>query len=126
MRDYAKISPKFWAGSESGRVRIEGPDAVVAHLSKPGPGDLGHWEAREWPTGIAATFEAWAPTAPLRRSGASMSARRKDTAWCWIIGTPKVTELLAYESVQHPETRRITFRATVNTAYGQASVEEPI
>ncbi len=43
--------------NESGRVRIEGPEAIIAHLSKPGPGDLEHWEAREWPTGIAATFE---------------------------------------------------------------------
>ncbi len=45
------------ASSEAGRRRVRGPEAIVAHLSKPGPGELLHWEAQEWPSGIAATFE---------------------------------------------------------------------
>jgi hypothetical protein len=43
--------------SEAGRTRIDGADAVVAHLGRPGPGEVGVWDAREWPTGVALTFE---------------------------------------------------------------------
>ena len=53
--------------TESGRRRIAGREPIVAHLSKPGPGEVVHWDAREWPAGIAATFE-W--------SGATVDRRR--------------------------------------------------
>lgn len=43
-----------------------------------------------------------------------------------IIGTQGVTELVAYESIQSAETRVVRFRATVNTAYGPAAVEESL
>jgi hypothetical protein len=43
--------------SERGRQVVRGADAVVAHLSGPGPGDVAHWDAREWETGAAITFE---------------------------------------------------------------------
>jgi aminoglycoside phosphotransferase (APT) family kinase protein len=45
--------------SERGRHRIEGADAIVEHLSRQGPGEIRDWDAREWPTGIALSFE-WA------------------------------------------------------------------
>ncbi len=45
------------SSSERGRVRIMGRDAIVGHMEAPGPGDVLEWEAREWPTGVAATFE---------------------------------------------------------------------
>src|SRR5207247_8808528 len=43
--------------SESGRRRIVGADAVVAHLARPGPGAIRDWDAQEWVTGVALTFE---------------------------------------------------------------------
>jgi hypothetical protein len=43
--------------SEQGRHRIRGRDAILAHLSASGPGEVVEWHAREWPTGAAVTFE---------------------------------------------------------------------
>ncbi len=43
--------------SELGRTRIDGPDAIVAHLERPGPGDVAHWHVGEWADGLAITFE---------------------------------------------------------------------
>jgi aminoglycoside phosphotransferase (APT) family kinase protein len=43
--------------NEAGRRRVEGSEAVVAHLSAPGPGAVRDWDAQEWPTGIALSFE---------------------------------------------------------------------
>ena len=43
--------------SEAGRRQVRGREAIVAHLSKPGPGEVLHWDADEWPSGLAATFE---------------------------------------------------------------------
>jgi hypothetical protein len=54
--------------SVRGRARVSGRDAIVAHLSAPGPGELLEWDAREWPSGAAVTFE-W--------SGASGVDRRR-------------------------------------------------
>src|SRR5262245_41106159 len=55
-------------GSEAGRRRIVGGDAIADHLSRPGPGEIRVWEAQEWPTGAALSFE-WA--------GASGTDRRR-------------------------------------------------
>lgn len=43
--------------NETGRQRIEGADAVVTHLAGPGRGEIRDWDALEWPTGVALTFE---------------------------------------------------------------------
>lgn len=43
--------------SEAGRHRVRGRDAIIAHLSGPGPGDVVDWEAAEWDSGAAVTFE---------------------------------------------------------------------
>ena len=43
--------------SEAGRIRVDGPAAIVAHLGRPGPGEVRLWEAREWPAGVALSFE---------------------------------------------------------------------
>lgn len=61
--EWSSVSERFSddvvlrTSGESGRWRSDGVDAVVAHLTKPGPGDVGVWVAREWPTGVALTFE---------------------------------------------------------------------
>jgi hypothetical protein len=52
--------------NESGRRRIDGADAVVEHLGKPGPGEIRAWVAQEWPTGVALTFE-WAGVGSIDR-----------------------------------------------------------
>jgi hypothetical protein len=52
--------------NERGRTRIDGADAVVAHLAQAGPGAVGVWDAREWPTGVALTFE-WAGSGGMDR-----------------------------------------------------------
>ena len=54
--------------SEAGRRRVEGADAIVAHLGGPGPGEIHVWDAQEWPTGVALSFE-W--------EGASGTDRRR-------------------------------------------------
>ena len=45
------------SSSEAGRRRIEGADAIVQHLSAPGPGEVAVWDAQEWDSGVAVTFE---------------------------------------------------------------------
>ena len=64
--------------SEHGRLRIGGRDAIVAHMGASGPGEVIDWDAREWPTGAAVTFE-WAGERDvnrrrwyLRRAGAEV------------------------------------------------------
>lgn len=54
--------------SEGGRRRITGADAIAEHLGRPGPGTVGVWDAKEWPTGVALSFE-W--------TGASGADRRR-------------------------------------------------
>jgi hypothetical protein len=45
------------SSSERGRQRVRGREPIVAHLSAPGPGDVVDWDAREWASGAAITFE---------------------------------------------------------------------
>ena len=45
------------SSSAAGRRRIHGREAIVAHLEAPGPGDVLLWDAQEWPSGVAVTFE---------------------------------------------------------------------
>src|SRR5262245_14434502 len=47
----------FDSSSERGRRRIAGANAIIDHLSAPGPGDVLEWDAREWDEGVAITFE---------------------------------------------------------------------
>ena len=54
--------------NEAGRRHIHGPEAIVEHLEGPGPGEVQLWDAREWPTGVALTFE-W-------RGGSGVDRRR--------------------------------------------------
>ena len=68
--------------SEAGRARVDGAAAIVAHLGRPGPGEVRTWDAREWPAGVALTFE-WA--------GAGSTDRRR-----WYLRTDaggRVTEV---------------------------------
>ena len=53
--------------NEAGRRRIEGAEAVVAHLAGPGPGEVRVWDAEEWDTGVALTFEWVGATEDRRR-----------------------------------------------------------
>jgi len=61
--DWARLRPRFAddavldTSSEMGRRQVNGADAIVAHLSGPGPGGIHHWHAEEWPTGVALSFE---------------------------------------------------------------------
>ena len=45
------------SSSEMGRRRVAGKEDVVRHLSAPGPGAVPHWDAGEWDSGVAVTFE---------------------------------------------------------------------
>jgi aminoglycoside phosphotransferase (APT) family kinase protein len=53
--------------SEAGRARVDGAEAIVAHLSRPGPGEIRLWDARAWPAGVALTFEWVGPRGADRR-----------------------------------------------------------
>jgi hypothetical protein len=55
------------SSSERGRFVVRGRDEIVAHLSGPGPGDVVDWDAREWESGAAITFEWHGPGGPDRR-----------------------------------------------------------
>ena len=55
------------SSSEAGRLRVEGADAIVRHLSGPGRGEVAVWDAEEWETGVAVTFEWHGDDGPDRR-----------------------------------------------------------
>jgi Phosphotransferase enzyme family len=86
--------------SELGRRRVRGRDAIVEHLSGAGPGEVVAWQAQEWPTGAAVTFE-WRGTSGvdrrrwyLRRAGGAIRgwwsyAARPRTAAGGDAGLPK-------------------------------------
>jgi hypothetical protein len=67
--------------NETGRQRIDGANAIVSHLARPGPGAVRLWEAEEWPTGVALSFE-W--------EGRNATDRRR---WYVRVGTAKITEI---------------------------------
>jgi aminoglycoside phosphotransferase (APT) family kinase protein len=71
--------------NEAGRRRIDGADAVVSHLGRPGPGAIRLWDAQEWPTGVALSFE-W--------EGASGTDRRR-----WYLRAGPASELVELWSV---------------------------
>lgn len=45
------------SSSERGRRRVRGREAIAAHLSEPGRGEVVDWDAREWVSGAAISFE---------------------------------------------------------------------
>jgi aminoglycoside phosphotransferase (APT) family kinase protein len=53
--------------SEHGRSRVDGAMAIVEHLARPGPGRVAAWDGREWPTGVALSFEWAGPRTTDRR-----------------------------------------------------------
>lgn len=61
--DWEELRPRFAddavmdTSSEVGRRQVTGADAMVAHLSVPGPGEIHDWHAEEWPAGVALSFE---------------------------------------------------------------------
>ena len=55
------------SSSEAGRRQVAGADAIVEHLSAPGPGEVPVWDAQEWETGVAVTFEWQGPQGADRR-----------------------------------------------------------
>jgi len=65
--------------SEAGRRRIDGAQAIVAHLGRPGAGAVRDWDAQEWRTGVALSFE-W--------EGASGTDRRR-----WYVRTGPTGEI---------------------------------
>jgi aminoglycoside phosphotransferase (APT) family kinase protein len=66
--------------SEAGRRQIVGADAIASHLARPGPGEIRDWDAQQWPTGVALSFE-W--------KGASGTDRRR-----WYVRTDAVGKVL--------------------------------
>jgi hypothetical protein len=67
LRDRLAHDAVLDTSNETGRRRIEGPDAIAAHLGRPGPGAIRDWDAQEWPTGVALSFEGEGATGTDRR-----------------------------------------------------------
>ena len=63
------VSPEvvLRTSNASGRRSVRGAEAVLAHLSAPGPGEISVWDAREFPGGVALTFEWRGATGADRR-----------------------------------------------------------
>src|SRR5688572_27778373 len=59
VRERLSDDATMHTSNESGRQRIDGADSIVAHVARPGPGEIHDWDAQEWPTGVALSFE-WA------------------------------------------------------------------
>ena len=57
LRGHVHPAVALRTSNERGRLRLDGADAVLEHLGGPGAGDVAHWHPREWPAGVALTFE---------------------------------------------------------------------
>jgi Phosphotransferase enzyme family len=68
--------------NETGRGRVQGRKAIVAHLSNPGPGEVLHWDAHEWPSGLAVTFE-WRGSSGVDRRRWYVRAEGGQIAGMW-------------------------------------------
>src|SRR6185436_1309503 len=68
LRAHVHPAVALRTSNERGRRRLDGADAVLEHLGGPGAGEVDHWQPREWPAGVALTFE-W--------TGASGTDRRR-------------------------------------------------
>jgi hypothetical protein len=61
--DFGEVGPLlaeesiFDSSSERGRFIVRGRDAILAHLSGPGPGEVVDWQAEDWDSGCAVSFE---------------------------------------------------------------------
>ena len=67
VREHLHPDAVLETSNETGRHRIEGPDAMVSHLSRPGRGSVTDWDAQEWDTGVALSFEWDGEGGPDRR-----------------------------------------------------------
>ena len=67
LRERLSPAVAMRSSSERGRVVLRGPDAVLAQLAGPGPGEVADWDAREWAAGAAITFEWHGAGGPDRR-----------------------------------------------------------
>ena len=72
----------FDTSSEHGRHRIRGREAILAHLAASGSGEVVEWHAREWPSGVAVTFE-WRGEPEVNRRRWYLRAPRGEISGWW-------------------------------------------
>jgi aminoglycoside phosphotransferase (APT) family kinase protein len=90
VREHLSFDAVLHTSNETGRRRIDGAEAITAHLGRPGPGAIRDWDAQVWPTGVALSFE-W--------EGASGTDRRR---WYLRTGpTGEITELWSTAARPH-------------------------
>jgi len=77
------------SSSESGRALVRGRDAIVEHLSGPGPGEVLDWDASEWPEGVAVTFEWRGESGVDRRRWYLQRAGDEVTGWWSYAARPR-------------------------------------
>jgi hypothetical protein len=87
--------------NEGGRQRIEGADAIAAHLAHPGPGAVGLWDAQEWPPGLAVSFEWEGANGTDRRRWYVRTNREGEVTELWSIAARPTTGV-AGESAEPP------------------------
>jgi hypothetical protein len=78
------------SSSPAGLVRVAGAEAVRDHLSRPGPGEVPLWDAREFPAGAAVTFE-WRGTTHDRRRWYVRMDGGAITGWWSYSARPRAT-----------------------------------
>ena len=83
--------------SEAGRMRVRGRDSIVEHLSGPGPGEVLHWDAAEWPDGAAVTFEWRGESGTDRRRWYLRRAGDEVTGWWSYAARPRAWAEAAVE-----------------------------
>lgn len=76
------------SNSERGRRHVHGREAIVDHLTASGPGDVVDWDAREWPSGAAVTFE-WRGADVDRRRWYLRRADEEVVAWWSYAARPR-------------------------------------
>jgi hypothetical protein len=77
------------SSSERGRRRVRGPEAITEHLAGAGPGEVVDWDAREWPSGAAITFEWRGASGVDRRRWYLRRANGKVVAWWSYAARPR-------------------------------------
>ena len=123
--DWARVRERLHAdavldtSNETGRRKIAGADAIVAHLSGPGPGTITDWDAHEWDTGVALSFEWQGPGGPDRRRWYVRTGRPGQVDEVWSVAARPTTSDLTDPVAPPPALlRHLGVTSTVPLSHG--------
>ena len=119
VREHLHSDAVLDTSNETGRRKIASADAIVAHLSGPGPGTIADWDAQEWDTGVALSFEWQGPGGPDRRRWYVRTGADGQVSEVWSVAArPTTGELADSVAPPPPLLRRLGATTAVPLSHG--------